>query len=71
MSTIAFSDLVCPRCGHHTDFHVDVSATAYLDARGPAVESEYFWDDRSCCTCLACNFESCVGDFVTKKAVMS
>ena len=35
-----FEDLACPRCGHHDDFHVDVIATAYLDASGPTVESD-------------------------------
>lgn len=70
MSTPRFEDLACPQCGHKADFHVDVTATAYLDARGPTVESDYFWNESSCCACLECHFESSVADFVvTAKAV--
>ena len=60
-----FEDLACPQCGHRNDFHVDITATAYLDAYGPTVESDYYWDARSCCTCLKCDFQSNVADFAS------
>ena len=66
MMTPRFQDLACPRCGHRDDFHVDVMASAYLDADGPMVESDYFWDESSGCTCRGCYFGGSVADFVTK-----
>ena len=64
-----FEDLVCPRCGHRDDFHVDVTATAYLDASGPTVESDYFWDEASGCVCLSCHYDGSVADYVVTEAV--
>lgn len=58
-----FEDLVCPRCGHRASFHVDITATAYLDAAGPSVESDYYWDEGSDCSCLGCYFSGSVADF--------
>ena len=68
MTKPRFQDLACPRCGHRSDFHIDVTATAYVDASGPTVESDYHWDGRSCCTCLGslgCGFDeaSCARGF--------
>lgn len=62
-----FQDLACPRCGHRSDFHIDITATAYVDASGPTVESDYYWDGKSCCTCLGCGFEANAADFATTK----
>jgi hypothetical protein len=59
-----FQDLACPQCGHRSDFYIDVTATAYVDASGPTVESDYYWDEKSCCTCLGCGFEASAADFV-------
>lgn len=67
MSRPRFEELACPRCGHGDSFHVDVTATAYLDAAGPSVESDYYCDERSVCSCLRCNFEGSVADFVATK----
>ena len=68
MSRPRFEDLACPRCGHGDNFHVDVTATAYLDAAGPTVESDYYWDERSDCSCLGCYFGGSVADFVATKS---
>lgn len=67
MTKPRFQELACPRCGHRSDFHIDVTATAYIDASGPTVESDYHWDGRSCCTCLGCGFEASAADFATTK----
>lgn len=64
-----FEDLTCPQCGHRNAFHIDVTATAYVDASGPCVESDYYWDATSGCACLDCHFEGSVADFVATKAV--
>lgn len=66
-----FEDLVCPRCGHRDDFHVDVTATAYLDASGPTVESDYFWDEASGCVCLSCHYDDRVAEFTKAAEVRS
>ena len=71
MSRPRFEDLACPRCGQKEQFHVDVTATAYLDACGPCVESDYYWDSGSCITCLDCNCEGSVSDFVKPVEVPS
>ena len=63
-----FQDLACPQCGHRRDFHIDVTATAYVDASGPTVESDYYWDEGSDCSCLGCYFGGSVADFVAKKS---
>lgn len=63
MTRPRFEDLACPRCGHRDDFHVDVTAVAYLDASGPTVESDYYWDNSSDCSCLGCYFGGTVADF--------
>lgn len=65
----SFADLACPRGGHRDDFHIDVTATAYLDASGPTVENDYFWEADSGCTCLHCHFDGNAADFVAAKAV--
>lgn len=64
MTRPRFEDLACPRCGHRNDFHVDITATAYLDSGGPTVESDYYWDEASDCSCLGCYFGGIVADFV-------
>lgn len=64
MTRPRFEDLACPRCGHRDDFHVDITATAYLDSCGPTVESDYYWDQTSDCSCLGCYFGGIVADFV-------
>lgn len=64
-----FEDLACPRCGHRHDFHVDVTATAYLDASGPTVESDYLWAESSGCVCLSCHYDGSVADYVVTEAV--
>ena len=69
MSTVRFQELACPRCGHRDAFHVDVMATAYLDASGPSVESDYYWDETSGCACLGCFFEGTIAGFMAEKAV--
>ena len=60
--------VACPRCGHRADFHVDITATAFLDASGPTVESDYYWDEGSDCSCLGCYFGGNVADFVSTKS---
>jgi len=69
MTTLRFEDLACPKCGHNKNFHVDVTATAFLDASGPSVAGDYCWDSHSCCTCLGCGFEANASEFVKSKAV--
>jgi hypothetical protein len=71
MTEPRIQDLACPQCGHRSDFHIDVTATAYVDASGPTVDGDYYWDGASCCTCLGCGFESCAGDFVKADEVQS
>jgi hypothetical protein len=68
MTRPRFQDLACPRCGHRGDFHIDITATAYVDASGPTVESDYYWDEGSDCSCLECYFGGSVADFVAKKS---
>jgi hypothetical protein len=63
MTTLRFEDLACPRCGHRKDFHIDVGASAYLDASVTCVESDYYWNAESVCTCIACEYEAPAGDF--------
>ena len=63
-----FQDIACPRCGHHSDFHIDITATAYVDNCGPTVESDYYWDAGSDCSCLGCYFGGSVADFVAAKS---
>ena len=63
-------DLACPHCGHRSDFHIDVTATAYVDASGPTVEGDYYWDGSSCCTCLGCGFEANAAEFVNTEEVV-
>lgn len=58
-------DLTCPQCRHRGSFHIDVTATAYVDAAGPCVESDYYWDATSRCACLSCHFEAPTSEFVT------
>jgi hypothetical protein len=70
MTTLRFQDLACPNCGHHENFHVDVTATAYLDDRGTTVESDYYWDGNSICTCLGCHFEANAAAFAKRQEVM-
>jgi predicted nucleic-acid-binding Zn-ribbon protein len=70
MTTLRFQDLACPKCGHHEHFHVDVTATATLDERGTVVESDYYWDGHSICTCLGCGFEANAAAFATRQEVM-
>ena len=64
MSRPRFEDLACPRCGQREQFHVDVTATAYLDESGPSVEGEYDWDSESYIACLDCNLEGIVAQFL-------
>ena len=71
MSRPRFEDLACPRCGQSGEFHVDVTAVAYLDASGPSVESDYYWDDNSECVCVQCQNEGRVADFVKPTEVSS
>ena len=71
MSRPHFQDLSCPRCGQTKHFHVDVTATAYLDECGASVEGDYYWDDESCITCLGCKVEGIVFEFVKPTAVQS
>lgn len=59
-------ELACPRCGHVGSFHIEVTATAYVDASGPCVESDYFWNRDSGCVCLTCFHDARAGDFVAK-----
>ena len=63
MRTLRFQDLACPNCGQRESFHVDVTATAYLDGSGLSVEGGYCWNSDLCCTCLGCHFEASAGDF--------
>lgn len=70
MTTLLLSELACPCCGHRGSFHIDVTATAYVDASGPCVESEYYWNADSNCTCLNCFHDARVADF-RSKAVQS
>jgi hypothetical protein len=69
MTTLAFQDLACPRCGHSGSFHIDVVATAFVDACGACVESDYYWDGDSSCACLRCSHEALVSDFCAKSAM--
>ena len=71
MSRPRFEDLACPRCGQREHFHVDVTATAYLDECGPSVASDYYWDDNSECACLDCHMEGNIAGFVKPEAVLS
>ena len=71
MSRPRFEDLACPRCGQSGGFHVDVTAVAYLDASGPSVEGDYYWDDKSECVCVQCQEEGRVADFVKPTEVQS
>lgn len=66
MTRPCFEDLTCPSCGHTGSFHIDITATAYVDASGPCVESDYYWDEASGCACLRCFHEARTGDFVVK-----
>lgn len=66
MSKPRLEDLTCPRCGHRGSFHIDVTATAFVDAHGAYVENgDYYWDAASLCTCLGCQRESRAAAFVT------
>lgn len=67
---LRFQDLACPKCGHHANFHVDVTAVAFLDDRGTTVESDYHWDSHSSCTCPVCYFEANAAEFVKHHEVM-
>ena len=71
MSRPRFEDLACPRCGQREQFHVDVTAVAYLNAGGPSVEGDYYWDDTSECVCVQCQQEGRVADFVKATEVSS
>ena len=71
MTEPRIQDLACPQCGHRDDFHIDVTATAYVDDSGPTVEGDCYWDGTSCCTCLGCGFKSCAGDFAKADEVQS
>lgn len=66
MTRPQLDDLTCPQCRHRGSFHIDVTATAYVDAAGPCVESDYYWDAASGCVCLACFHEANVADFTCK-----
>jgi len=63
MRRLLIDELTCPRCGHRGSFHIDVMATAHVDAGGPCVESDYYWDSDSGCACLTCNYEASAGAF--------
>lgn len=63
MTTLRIQHLACPRCGYRGSFHIDVTATAFVDDGGASVESDYHWDAASCCACLACHHEATAGDF--------
>lgn len=63
MRRLLIDELTCPRCGHRGSFHIDITATAYVDAGGPSVESDYYWDADSCCACLRCCHEASAGAF--------
>ena len=71
MSRLRFEDLACPRCGQGEQFHVDVTAVAYLDASGPSVQGDYYWDEKSECVCVQCQEEGRVADFVKPTEVSS
>jgi len=66
MKRLLIDELTCPQCGHRGSFHIDITATAYVDASGPRVESDYYWDADSGCACLRCNHDARAGDFVAK-----
>lgn len=63
MSRLLLDELTCPRCGHRGCFHIDITATAYVDASGPSVESDYYWDADSVCACVKCRHEDSAGAF--------
>ena len=63
MSRLSLDELACPRCGHRGSFHIDITATAYVDASGPCVESDYYWDADSVCACVKCRHEDSAGAF--------
>lgn len=69
MRRLLIDELTCPRCGHRGSFHIDITATAYVDARGPSVESDYYWDADSCCACLRCSHEASAGAFAAMAPV--
>lgn len=71
MSRLRLEDLACPNCGHDKNFHIDVTATATLDATGLFVEDTHYWDENSCCTCLGCTFEANASEFVKTQEVCS
>lgn len=71
MSRFSFHDLACPHCGQRDEFHVDITATAHLSARGPTVESDYRWDEASGRTCLHCHIEGSIADFLAKRTATS
>lgn len=66
MRRLLIDELTCPRCGHRGSFHIDIIATAYVDAGGPCVESDYYWDPHSACTCRKCCHEDSAGAFARK-----
>lgn len=66
MTALLLSELACPCCGHRGSFHIDVTATAYVDASGPSVEGDYYWNAASGCACLACHHDATAGDFAGK-----
>lgn len=63
MSRLLLDELTCPRCGHRGSFHIDITATAYIEASGSCVESVYYWDANSSCTCVTCRHEDRAGTF--------
>ena len=71
MNRPRFEDLACPRCGQREQFHVDVTATAFLDGSGPSVEGDYYWDRASGCACLRCQMEGRIADFLKPTEVQS
>ena len=76
MSRLLLAELTCPRCRHRGSFHIDITATAYVDASGPCVETDYYWDADSVCACVKCRHEDRAGAFagaggVTPRALMA
>lgn len=63
MKRLLIDELTCPRCGHRGSFHIDITATAYVDDCGTCVESNYYWDSDSGCACLTCFYEASAGAF--------
>ena len=63
MKRLLIDELTCPRCGHRGSFHIDITATAYVDDCGTCVESNYYWDSDSGCVCLTCFYEASAGAF--------